>query len=586
MINSIPTIESKNSVFGDITAKKSPNDYWLSNSTDIKKKKNKDENKITLMTPEEARATKNPKLIGLSIAGATILTAAGLFFLLKGGPKGINKNFKKFRNYLDAKVQNAKLNNYESGFTEKVYADMVSKLDGLQHRFDAVNNFTTFKDMLFKKIMYSNFGLKYFTKKFSFGKKIHDGITRMFEKIGRQSVVNSYKKTVGQFTERELLCNQLEKKIFSGNSYETVTINGIKRTKAQWLMQIKQMNGDLAQEYNLHFGKGALNGRYLKIKKVVASLNDCFDNLKRFWSTDTLNFFIADSVISKEKELIHKDVFGFRKKLSYSLADMVKESDDKVMKLTQFVGYKDKDKLSKLNTLKKDLKLFTTAGQNTQELSSKISTELDKLRISILKDSSIDEKSSKSLLEGIEDLRSTVLGFKQGKVENILDIYKRILSPEDFERVQGAYKKSVKYLDKSINTETDDFMSKVRDLTTGGAPTDVLTLVGSFATLGYQLGKSDNNEERVSISLKYGIPAVFGIGVSLYCNAKLCAGTKSMLIASISGLILNKIGSFADSMLKKYLEQRKKVDNVVATQQKTNNNEEVSKLNVVSPQNT
>ena len=76
--------------------------------------------------------------------------------------------------------------------------------------------------------------------------------------------------------------------------------------------------------------------------------------------------------------------------------------------------------------------------------------------------------------------------------------------------------------------------------------------MGSFATLSYQLGKSDNNDERASISLKYGIPALAGIGVSLYCNAKLFAGTKSMLVASISGLIVNQIGSWADKMLKKH----------------------------------
>ena len=57
----------------------------------------------------------------------------------------------------------------------------------------------------------------------------------------------------------------------------------------------------------------------------------------------------------------------------------------------------------------------------------------------------------------------------------------------------------VKNLDKSIKIETDDFISKVRDLALGSAPTDVLTILGGLGTLGYYLGKSKDSDERVSI---------------------------------------------------------------------------------------
>lgn len=111
MINSIQTIETKHNAFGDMTKRTTPSDFWLAENSKIKSKKDRKDNKIVIMTPEEARATKNIKLIGLSIAGAMVLTAAGLFFFLKGGSKGLSSNFKKLRNYLESKVQNAKLNN-------------------------------------------------------------------------------------------------------------------------------------------------------------------------------------------------------------------------------------------------------------------------------------------------------------------------------------------------------------------------------------------------------------------------------------------------------------------------------------------
>ena len=67
-------------------------------------------------------------------------------------------------------------------------------------------------------------------------------------------------------TERKMLCAQIEKDIVAKNPYDIVEINGIRRTKAQWLMQISKMNDELSKNYNLHFGTSALTGRYLKIK--------------------------------------------------------------------------------------------------------------------------------------------------------------------------------------------------------------------------------------------------------------------------------------------------------------------------------
>ncbi len=76
------------------------------------------------------------------------------------------------------------------------------------------------------------------------------------------------------------------------------------------------------------------------------------------------------------------------------------------------------------------------------------------------------------------------------------------MSKEDFELVKKHILKILKTLDKAITVETDDFLNKVRDLYLGSAPTDILTILGSLATLGYHLGKSDNNEQRVSISFE------------------------------------------------------------------------------------
>ncbi len=678
MINSIPTIDNKNNKpFGNVTIKHNPSDYWLCQNyviqdTYTNKEQNKDKYKIKIVTPDEARKSNNFKVLGMSIAGATVLTAAALFLLLKGGPKGLSKNFQRLRDYLDRKVQKfkvlgmsiagatvltaaalflllkggpkglsknfqrlrdyldrkvqkLKLNNVGHENLIKSYTFIIKSLDKAQQKFEAVNNFATVKDVSFKFLMSST----------AIGAKIHNSITRMFEKIGRQAVINSYSRTAGSVAEAKAIRLNLGRNLLSKDSYKIIEINGVRQTKAQWVSQLDKMNDDLVGAYDMYFGRNVLTSRYLRIKKALSGLNDKFDSLKAFWSKDKMNddlvgaydmyfgrnvltsrylrikkalsglndkfdslkafwskdlvnSFMAENVISKEKLALQNNVRGFRKEISYSIVDLAKVLDEKIIKMSRVISYKDVDKIDKLRAVRHDIKTLVktinTKGVNDTsalQLKAKVIEGIDSLKNSVsdsVKNKTMDEKVANDLLDGILDLKNSFVNYKQGKVEDMLDIYKKLLSDEDYKILEKSYKNSVKSLDKSINIETEEFVSKVRDLALGGAPTDILTILGSLATLGYNLGKSEDNEQRVSISLKYGIPTIAGIGVSLYCNAKLYAGTKSLLVGGISTIILNKIGVWADDLLKTF-RQKKKEEKAAAQNQAGDSNIAASKSN-------
>ena len=584
MINSIPTIDNKNNKpFGNVTIKHNPSDYWLCQNyviqdTYTNKEQNKDKYKIKIVTPDEARKSNNFKVLGMSIAGATVLTAAALFLLLKGGPKGLSKNFQRLRDYLDRKVQKLKLNNVGHENLIKSYTFIIKSLDKAQQKFEAVNNFATVKDVSFKFLMSST----------AIGAKIHNSITRMFEKIGRQAVINSYSRTAGSVAEAKAIRLNLGRNLLSKDSYKIIEINGVRQTKAQWVSQLDKMNDDLVGAYDMYFGRNVLTSRYLRIKKALSGLNDKFDSLKAFWSKDLVNSFMAENVISKEKLALQNNVRGFRKEISYSIVDLAKVLDEKIIKMSRAISYKDVDKIDKLRAVRHDIKTLVktinTKGVNDTsalQLKAKVIEGIDSLKNSVsdsVKNKTMDEKVANDLLDGILDLKNSFVNYKQGKVEDMLDIYKKLLSDEDYKILEKSYKNSVKSLDKSINIETEEFVSKVRDLALGGAPTDILTILGSLATLGYNLGKSEDNEQRVSISLKYGIPTIAGIGVSLYCNAKLYAGTKSLLVGGISTIILNKIGVWADDLLKTF-RQKKKEEKAAAQNQAGDSNIAASKSN-------
>ena len=185
------------------------------------------------------------------------------------------------------------------------------------------------------------------------------------------------------------------------------------------------------------------------------------------------------------------------------MQDMAKEADDMIMDMTGIINFKDVHKISLLRNIRKDIRKYVKNPQN-EDLRRQILKEITLLRKNIsdaLANNTIDEKTGELLLDNITKLKGSFGGFEQGKTEKILNIYKHILPEKEYKTLEKAYKAQIKSLDKAITTETEDFISKLRDLSLGSAPTDILSLLGGLGVLSYHLGKSEDNEQRTSIAL-------------------------------------------------------------------------------------
>ena len=130
----------------------------------------------------------------------------------------------------------------------------------------------------------------------------------------------------------------------------------------------------------------------------------------------------------------------------------------------------------------------------------------------------------------------------------------------DLKEVRAILKKIVSYYgekrDFSVTFVTDSEIQELnKEYREIDAPTDILTVLTGLGTLAFYLGKSDNKQERVEINLKYGIPALIGIGVSLYGNARLFAGSKSLLFASLSSIVANRLGNIANKLYVNHLKK-------------------------------
>ena len=156
---------------------------------------------------------------------------------------------------------------------------------------------------------------------------------------------------------------------------------------------------------------------------------------------------------------------------------------------------------------------------------------------------------------------------KKGEFQDLLTIYKNILPEKEYVKIRSEVNSVTGKLDKAISTETDEFFDKIRDLKLGAAPTDVLTILTSLGSVGLGLSMAKDRDDRISASLKYGIPVVGGIATTLIMTASLVSGFKGMAAGILSSFLLSEMGDAADKFRKN---AKKRIAEMNAKQQEQN----------------
>lgn len=142
---------------------------------------------------------------------------------------------------------------------------------------------------------------------------------------------------------------------------------------------------------------------------------------------------------------------------------------------------------------------------------------------------------------------------RKDELKAIIELYKDAgLSEKEMKGIQKAYTKTLKFLDKSTDIETDKLFDKLRDIKLGSAPTDFLGVIGAFGAAGWGLAKSENKDERISASLQYGIPAIGAVSISLLCTTSLISAGPALIIGTASGIAISKLGEFLDKKRKHF----------------------------------
>lgn len=550
MINTGGNVSITNNSFSDFNINPSEYSYWYNQKNNTQIKTSLPE----ILSPEEARKTHNTKTIGISIASATLLAAAGVFYLMRGGPKGFVKNINILRKNLENKLQQSKLDLEDNSFYNKFLQFSIKVTDWLQSKIDTLNNITTIKDLLFEKFMNNRL-----TGKIT--GKIHSYITKVFAKVARRAVKNSYSETLEKIKNSTKLSKKMLQNLSSANNDEIINIKGVEKTRKEWLKELSTIESDIFKEYEKNFGQNAQILRYKKYGKTLIDLKEQFKKNGPFWflSKDTLKGFVADSIVANARKELQQKTWTLRKFFSYSMKDISKEADDTILEMTKLLKVSDVDNIKRLRNLNQNFQKLSHIKEEAEraQILNNIENQIDEFITDVITSNKIKTETGDKLYNYAQSLSDKLKNYKPGKLENMLSIYKRILSPEEYSKLENAYKGNVVALDKSIHLETEDYLNKLRDLTLGSAPTDVLSVAAGLGTLGYYLMQSDNARERNEIGLKYGLPAITGIASMLYGNAKLLAGTKSLSLGLITMFITNRLGDIANKLLENYYSKQK-----------------------------
>lgn len=536
MLNSVNNANSNINAFKNFAQNKNENFFMQTNSATTTPAGN--------TTPKHSHKKRN---IALSVGGSALLVGAGILVLGRGLPKNTTKYLEKIKEYLEKKLAKSDLKGSDRWNAFYVYS--LRKVNSFMDKAQSINNLTSLKDVLFKKLM----GKSRITE------NIHNGISKFFEGISRKTVISSYKSTGKKFNKMFGSLENLDKRILSQNPDELITINGKTLTKREWVKIAQTHQKSIKGAVESFISSTQQSDRYKYIKSVTSKLYGQFwdESFKDFWSKNNKfrrkemwQTFIPEEKIAAGKTTLADQVSAIRNKITYANADKLNLMDEQLKKLEELIIPADKEGLDLIKKLKWFLKNPAGIGENAKIFKKELSKVLER---------PLQEGLDKSILANQTNLRQSYVksilnlmdNKNSGELQEMLSIYERI-APYELSLVRPQVTKAVKSFDKSLNLETVEFFNKARDLALGSAPTDVLSIIASGGMIGYGLAKAKDNDERWSVALTSGVPIIGAIGTSLVCTAKLISGSKSMVIGGISGLVLGQVGKIADLIRKKH----------------------------------
>ncbi len=207
----------------------------------------------------EKNKEKRGRKIGLIIASGAVAATLTVLAFTRGIPKNTYKWLDKLSKQIGKHINQRKIHGNNGHITE-LFNKIHYKVSRFGEKAKSINNVTTFKDLLFMKLMYKN---KHTTK-------VHKNITKWFEGLARRTVNHCYEGAENRFATLFDLFNKSGK---SATIDTQITVNGVTKSTAEWLKELVEKQKYLQEKLNNCFGKQARQGRYASMSHATKNLD-------------------------------------------------------------------------------------------------------------------------------------------------------------------------------------------------------------------------------------------------------------------------------------------------------------------------
>ena len=482
---------------------------------------------------------------GTIITTASIAGAVGLAYIINRGGKlfDFTKFVKTHVNNITAntleKLKNSKTTDFD--WLQRLKFNTAINTVNILKKLEGIGNFNPIKDyaadVVLKKIKlkpvfdWISDRFTYYGKNLAFSKYIKP--QKDFEKLSQSlnRAIKIYNKTGNLALAQELTTsvNNMQiglNKIINGfDKRFDKTVNVLKENSSKEFWKgVSELKGNTLKEKI--FGKLSDFCEFIPTKKMEPYKKQMFQNLL------------------ETKSLISNNLQDLSKQLNSDLDDIF-YSDALQNKTLRESYIKIKDYLNKLTKQNKgDVISRNNIKQKLLFEIENLSQELSKL------------KNKNNCVEKAKDMMNILKNDKKGLIEEAIikcDQVKEI-APELYMKLVAQRNNFQKSLNNAVNFETDKSYRKLLDFSLHSLATDLFTQFTGFGTMLYiLLNRKKTKEQKISENLKVGIPVFGGLFVGFLCNLRqIASGPGSLLFATMSGFILNRLGTLVS---KNYLEK-------------------------------
>lgn len=480
----------------------------------------------------------------LTKAVASIALAGGAVAILFARSNS-SKFYKQINSYiqrLDDRIYDYTQKNKHLNTVQQSYVKFTQGLKKVFQWIGATNNLTAAKDVGFKALC----AKLHLTKPMNW-------VTEQFQKITIATSRRSY-ENARNVADRNIA--QLREIINGNTNAET------KKTLTDLLNLLETQISDITNA----------TSRLKRLRKIEANTADIGEKVAKEMQEiikepkikgEKLRLYRTEVHAASGKEALEQELRNARRAFTFNISDKTKILNEACDTIGQAIKAEDGVPKGILREIRKLIKEYSNAKGITEATDrTKIIIELNN-KLTILTDNINNSKYSKETQKLFKDKINELTEVIK-KTENEMGTIERILitlNQPGFKENNPKLFAQAKTLTNQIRNATNSafdselkLYDKFAEYNVGSAPTDVVGMLIPIVLGGYAVSKGENKDEKISATLKAGIPIIGGVGTTFIAAAKMMTNMQGLLIGGATGLILNALGSKADEAYKNYQE--------------------------------